>query len=312
MVQLSDMFGTAGTGTFLGLPEGRAGEADIVLMGADCATPYASVGPYCAGGPAAIRRGSAAYGGDLGRINFDLGGPMLPPGVRAVDAGDVPVDPAAPHANREAIGNAVREVLEAGAVPFVLGGDDSVPIPMLAAYAGRGPLSILQIDAHIDWRDEVEGERWGLSSTMRRASEMEHVTRIVQVGQRGVGSAGAEALAAAQAWGALLIPAQEVRDGGIAKAIGALPAGGDVVVCLDVDALDPAIMPAVIAPTAGGLSYGDVLALLRGVAAKCRIAGVAMVEFMPESDRNGDGARTAAQLATSILGLVGRQKAASP
>ena len=55
-------------------------------------------------------------------------------------------------------------------------------------FAGR-QVVILQIDAHIDWRDEVGGEHWGLSSNMRRASEMAHVTGIVQVGQRGIGSA---------------------------------------------------------------------------------------------------------------------------
>jgi arginase family enzyme len=84
-----------------------------------------------------------------------------------------------------------RQVLDRGAVPFLLGGDDSLPIPMLEAFgAHRGKrLTILQIDAHIDWRDEVGGERLGLSSTMRRASEMGHVERIIQVGQRGIGSA---------------------------------------------------------------------------------------------------------------------------
>ena len=65
-----------------------------------------------------------------------------------------------------------KSVLAAGAVPMVLGGDDSIPIPVLQAYADRGPVTVVQIDAHIDWRDEVKGERWGLSSTMRRASEM--------------------------------------------------------------------------------------------------------------------------------------------
>lgn len=313
MPGLRDMLGGSLADTFLGLPAGQAG--DIVLFGADCATPYASVGPYCAGGPGAIRAGSADYAGALGRINFDLGGPLLSAGVRAVDAGDLAVDPGDPVGNRALIRDRTAAVLAGGGVPVVLGGDDSVPIPVLEAYAGAGLLTILQIDAHIDWRDEVDGERLGLSSTMRRASEMAHVDRIVQVGARGVGSADATALEAARAYGAEIVPAIEIGAGhamqdGLARAISLVPDGAAVYIAFDCDALDPSIMPAVIAPTAGGLSYREALHLIAGVAAKARIVGFDMVEFMPDADTQGIGARTAAQLLTSVLGLIGRQRTA--
>lgn len=305
MPGLRDMLGGSPLDTFLGLPEGGPG-ADIVVYGADCATPYASVGAYCAGGPAAIRAGSVDYAGALSRVNFDLMGPLLPEGVHAVDAGDLPVDPVDPEANRSAIRAMTVDILAQGGVPVLLGGDDSVPVPMLQAFEAQGPITILQIDAHIDWRDEVQGETLGLSSVMRRASEMGHVERIVQIGARGVGSAGMDALQAAQAWGAHLIPAHELP-GRMAELDSLIPDGANVVVCFDCDALDPAIMPAVIAPTAGGLSYQQVMDVLRRVAGRARIAGVDMVEFMPEGDRDGIGARTAAQLLTSVLGLIGRQ-----
>ena len=313
MVGLGDMFGGGGeAGTFIDLPgvsDPAATGADIVIYGADCATPYASVGAYCAGGPAAIRAASAAYAGDTGRINFDLGGPILPAGVRAVDAGDLPTHPDDPVANRGRIEATTRAILGAGAVPVLLGGDDSLPIPFLAAFDGGAPLTIMQVDAHIDWRDEVRGETLGLSSTMRRASEMGHVERIIQVGARGVGSAGVAELETARAWGAHLIPAHELDAGGIDRALDLVPGGARVVICFDVDALDPAIMPAVIAPTAGGLSHGQALALIGGVAARAQIAGFDLVEFMPAADRQGDGARMAAQLLISVLGIVGRQRA---
>lgn len=311
MAELKDMFGGGGeAGTFLGLP--RAGDlagltADIVVFGADCATPYASVGAYCAGGPAAIRAGAAAYAGDTGKVNFDLGGPVLPAGLGAVDAGDLPVRAEEAAANRATITEATARIVAAGAVPVMLGGDDSLPIPMLAALAEGGPLTILQIDAHIDWRDEVEGERLGLSSTMRRASEMAHVERIIQVGARGIGSAGMAELQAAREWGAHLIPAHELEAGGIERAAALVPDGARVAICFDCDALDPSVMPAVIAPTAGGLRYGQALGLIRAVAARARIAAFDLVEFMPARDRDGDGARTAAQLLTSVLGMIGRQ-----
>ena len=314
MVSLRDMFGGAAAGSFLGVAQAAqdAPEGDIVIFGADCATPYASVGAYCAGGPAAVRAGTAAFAGHPGKYNFDIGGPVIPDGVRVVDLGDLPVDAEAAEANRSMIRTVTERVLQAGGVPVLLGGDDSLPTPMLMAYGGRGPLHILQIDAHIDWRDSVEGERWGLSSTMRRASEMDHVAGIVQVGQRGIGSASATEVAAARAWGACLVPSREIDSGGITRAIEAVPVGADVVICLDWDALDPAIMPAVIAPTAGGLRYRDLMALVGGVAARARIAGLAMVEFMPEADREGAGALTAGQAAASLVGMIAQQRARAP
>lgn len=308
---LGTMFGAAGVETFMGLPRctdlAQLG-ARIVLLGADGCTPYPSVGSYCAGGPAAIRAAGAAYAANLSHMNFDLGGPVLPADVVAVDAGDLPQDDADPAGNRDRIHAAVSRILAQGAVPMLIGGDDSLPIPMLQAFAGRGrKLTILQIDAHIDWRDEVGGERLGLSSTMRRASEMGHVDRIVQVGQRGIGSARLGDVADATAWGVKFVSAGQVARNGIGGVVDLIPAGADVVICLDLDALDPAVMPAAIGRTAGGLTYWQVLDLMSGVAAKARIAAFDMVEFMPERDIDGQGAAVAAQLLAAAMGLVARQ-----
>jgi agmatinase len=307
------MLGAAdGGGTFLGLP--RAGDlaretADIVLIGAAGCTPYGAVGFYCAGGPAAIRAAGVAYGANLAHANFDLGGPVLPDGVRAVDAGDLPQDPGDAAGNRSRIFGAISTVLDRGAVPVLIGGDDSLPSPMLEAYGGRGgTVVILQIDAHVDWRDEVQGERLGLSSTMRRASEMAHVAQIVQVGQRGIGSARMGDWEDALAWGVQFVPAGEVARKGVWRAIDLIPEGADVVICLDLDALDPGIMPAVIGRTAGGLSYWQLLELIGGVAEKARIVGLCMVELMPERDIDAQGALLAAQILASVLGIIARQR----
>ena len=176
----------------------------------------------------------------------------------AVDCGDLPFDEEDSHGNRGRIRGAISKILERNAVPVVLGGDDSVPIPMFEAYAGRGDFTILQIDAHIDWRDEVQGERFGLSSTMRRASEMRHVARIVQVGQRGIGSARSAEYDDALAWGVHFISAREVHANGVAGALRHVPSSARVIVSLDVDGMDPSVMPGVIGRAPGGLSYWDV------------------------------------------------------
>ncbi len=311
MTTLGTMFGSGPAETFLGLPKCRDLSrlaAPIVLVGADGCTPYPSVGFYCAGGPAAIRAAASVYAANLAHVNFDLGGPMLPEGVEAVDAGDLPQDEADPQGNRARIFGAIGQILDKGAVPILIGGDDSLPIPMLEAYAARSQqFTILQIDAHIDWRDEVRGERLGLSSTMRRASEMDHVAGIIQVGSRGIGSARPGDLQDALDWGVEFVPAGEVARSGVWRAVDLVPEGADVIICLDLDALDPSLMPAVIGRTVGGLSYWQVLELIAGVAEKARIAGFDMVEFMPDRDVDGLGAATAAQLLAAVIGVVARQ-----
>ncbi|MCU0910703.1 MAG: arginase family protein [Rhodobacteraceae bacterium] len=312
MATLETMFGAGEVETFLGLPRWRdlsRLEADIALIGAGMATPYSSVGPYCRNGPGAIRAASAAYAANLGHVNFDLGGPVLPEGVHAVDAGDLPQAEDDIEGNRARIFGAISQVLDRRGVPVLIGGDDSVQIPMLEAYGARGrPVTILQIDAHIDWRDEVGGERMGLSSTMRRAAEMDHVEQIVQVGARGIGSARGGDWADARRAGVEFVMAGEIARHGVGRAVDLVPEGGEVVVCFDLDGMDPAVMPAVIGRTAGGLSYWQVLELIGGAAERGRIAGVGFVEFMPERDVDGIGALTAAQCLTSILGIVARQR----
>ena len=304
MTRLGAMYGAGGAttrqDTFLGLSTATPGavRARAAILGADTATPYPSVGAYCAGGPTAIRAGARDWAATAGHVNFDLGRAGAPD---AVDCGDLPVDPGDPERSRALIREAVGAVA-ARAVPVLLGGDDSVQIPMLEAVAG--PLHILQIDAHIDWRDAVEGERMGLSSTMRRASEMAHVRGMVQVGQRGLGSARRADLSDALGWGAVMVPAREVRREGVARAVAAIPEDARVAVCLDLDALDPSVMPCVIARTPGGLSHWDVLGLVEEVAARAEIAAIGVVEMMPARDVDGLGASAAAMLVTSLLGIV--------
>ncbi|MEM7635890.1 MAG: arginase family protein, partial [Pseudomonadota bacterium] len=169
---IATMFGATDVSTFLGVPSCASPDqvdAKAAIVGVPCATPYASVGPYCANGPDAIRAAAAPYAANLQHMDFDFAAPLLPGGPQDVcDLGNLGYgeDSAL---NRAAVRAAVSAIVERGAVPVVLGGDDSIPIPMLQAFEGRGKYTIVQIDAHIDWRDDVDGERWGLSSTMRRA-----------------------------------------------------------------------------------------------------------------------------------------------
>jgi agmatinase len=307
------MFGLAGRGTFLDLPKASIADgarADVAILGAPAATPYPSVGPYCAGGPAAIRAGIANWAGARDHMDFDLGGAMVAAGTSAVDCGDLAWDGEDAAGNRARIAGAAKTLLERGAVPVVIGGDDSIPIPLFQAFEGRGKFTVLQIDAHIDWRDEVQGIKLGLSSTMRRASEMGWIERIIQVGARGTGSARVSDYQDALRAGVRFFFADAVHAQGIEPVLAEVPTGSNVLLTLDCDGLDPTIMPAVIGPAPGGLAYWQAVGLMRGVAKKARIAGFDIVEFMPERDQQQLGALTAARLVANAIGLISRQRAA--
>ena len=158
------------------------------IFGAPHGTPYPGIDNRIhRGAPDAFRHALRADADWLSHWDWDLGGPLLKRGQTVCDLGNLKTRPKDGPGNRALIESTTRSILEAGAVPIMFGGDDSVPIPFIAAFSNQPAIVILQIDAHIDWRHERDGESMGFSSTMRRASEHDHVWRIVQAGARGPG-----------------------------------------------------------------------------------------------------------------------------
>ncbi len=287
------------------LPKG----AQAAVFGAPHGTPYRGIDHRVHAGAAdhfrqALKDDSAW----LSHWDFDVDGPLLAHDTfKAVDLGNLATRALDGKNNRKKIETMTRSILAAGAVPLMLGGDDSVPIPFIAAFSGETPITVLQIDAHIDWRDEREKEKYGFSSTMRRASEQPHVWRIVQAGTRGLGSARQAEVEDAKNWGAHIIPSRHIHLHGIDTVLQHIEPDSDVLISLDLDVLDCSAMPAVAAPSPGGLSFLQLTELLKGVATKARIAGFAMVEFVPKRDVGGVFGYTAARVAAITLGLISRQ-----
>ncbi len=259
-------------------------DADVVILGVPHGWPYPRPGSTagCAAAPTAVRRRSRRMARFVDHWDFDTDAPMRV--ARLIDGGDVPGDPADGPGNARRTTEAVAAILDRGAVPVCIGGDDSVPIPILRAYEARGPITVLQVDAHLDFRDEVDGVREGYSSPMRRASEMTHVERIVQVGLRGVGSARAADVEAARAAGNLLVTARELRERGQPWLLDQLPADASVFLSFDCDGLDPSVFPAVSAAAPGGLTFGEAGELVGGLGR--RVVGAAFTELVPDLDVN--------------------------
>src|SRR5882672_4746652 len=131
--------------------------ADIAFLGIPYGSAY-SVGEVSndqSTMPTAMRQASDRMVRSLERYDFDLGGPLYAgKPVRAVDCGDVRADIHDLKGHVPRAEQAVRKILAAGAMPIVLGGDHAVPIPVLRAFEGRGPITLVQVDQHLDWRDE--------------------------------------------------------------------------------------------------------------------------------------------------------------
>jgi agmatinase len=150
---------TTGFPTFLRLPAATLDDlpdTPVVVLGAAEATPYdPTKRSHSADAPGAIRAASQQFAGQVSQHDFDLDATLLAKGgdpvTIGVDVGDVVTKVQDADGNRHRIAAAVEQVLDAGALPVVLGGDDSVPIPVLAAYDRFAPVTVVQIDAHVDW-----------------------------------------------------------------------------------------------------------------------------------------------------------------
>jgi agmatinase len=168
------------------------------------------------------------------------------------------------------------EIVSRGKFPIVLGGEHSITGPVVAAVAAKHPgLSVLQIDAHADLRDTFMGTPHNHACVMRRVLEF---ARCTQVGIRSLSPEEAAAIPS--------LPTEVFYDfnmrndpNWIERIVDSL--GETVYITIDVDGLDPAIMPATGTPEPGGLSWYEVLALLRRVIESRSVVGFDLVELSP-------------------------------
>ncbi len=262
--------------------------ADIAILGIPFGMPYhtAAMANDQSRAPDAIRQASAHVEYTRTNYDWDLGGPLLDGrDIRVVDCGNVTADMSDHKVHYRRAEQAARKIIGANATIITLGGDHGVPIPVMRALEEHGsPITLVHVDAHLDWRHEVNGETEGYSSPIRRASEMPWIDKIVQIGMRGIGSARQGEVDDARAYGADIITAYEMHDIGMAAVLDRIPNGGPYYLTIDADGIDPTIMPAVVAQTPGGLDWIQTRALVRGLVNKGRVLGMDLVEIAPQYD----------------------------
>lgn len=278
--------------------------AEVAILGApfDSGTQFR---PGARFGPRGVREASTLFSfGHAGAYDHEDDVTYLPGSVRIVDIGDADIvhtDTNKSHANIE---TGVRAILDASALPVVIGGDHSINIPCIEAFEGRGDIHILQIDAHLDFVDERHGVTRGHGNPMRRAAEKPYVTGLTQVGIRNVSSTAKEGYDAARAMGSDILSVRQARNLGAQAVIDRIPRGARVYVTVDIDGFCPSIAPGTGTPSHGGFLYYEVLEMMQALARRHEVVGIDLVEVAPDYDPTGSTAILAAQLLLNTLGFI--------
>ena len=219
-------------------------------------------------------------------VDLDLLSGSTLASISVADGGNIPLRDNDIDRHYSDIEGAVRYLVGRGVLPVSIGGDDGITNPVLRGLDPLNNLTVIQIDAHMDWKTERFGERDGYSSPMRRASEMAHISGIHQVGIRSYGSATAQDFKDAKDWGAQIYLAKDIHEKGIEFFLNKLPEAGKFFITLDVDGLDPSIVPGTIALSPGGLNWMQISACFDGISKKGQIIGLNVVELAPKNDIN--------------------------
>ncbi len=264
---------------FLGLPEPYSdferARALVLPIPFEATVSY---GAGTAGGPAAIIEASRQV--ELYDREHDRE-PALDYGVHTLPPVELPADPGAAV---ERIAEAVGRTAASGKLVVGLGGEHTISAGVSRGLleALGGPLTVVQIDAHSDLRDEYEGTRYSHACVARRMLDDERVEQVLQLGVRSVDIEEVVFRRAhperVRTW-----YAEEVHSGGWRDELAERIGGRRVHLTIDVDGLDPGIVPATGTPEPDGLTWSEALEILRTTTGAADVAGIDCVELAPHA-----------------------------
>jgi agmatinase len=288
----------AGPLTYGGVPctqdPGELAGFDVAIVGAPM-DELVSDRPGARFAPRAIRAASCPPG------------PHLESGVdafarlRIVDFGDAAVVPAQPQVSHAAIEETVGQVVQAGLLPVIIGGDHSITEPNARACAAvHGPIGLVHFDTHTDTGEEVFGATLSHGTVMRRIVDEGVIDprRYVQIGLRGYWP-GEKEFGWQRERGITSLFMHDVRDRGIGDVVNeaiSVVGSGPVFLTVDIDVLDPAFIPGGTGtPEPGGMTTVELLWAARTVAAELDLVGADLVEVIPTGIGSADPAALAGE-----------------
>ncbi len=290
----------AGISTFFRLPWVTEPDGlDIAVFG----VPFDGGQSYRTGSrfaPSEIRRVSSMikpYNPSLAVSPYD--------NLNIADLGDSPVNPLDTSRSRELIEEWVASILKAGAIPVAIGGDHSITLPILRAVAkAHGPLSLIQVDSHLDTTDSYFGTRFGGGTPFRRAVEENLIDpkNWIQIGIRGT-VYEADDYQFVKDHGCQCITGDDIYQNGFAWVLDQVKRirNTTTYMTFDIDGIDPAFAPGTTAPVPGGPTSSDAIALVRALADFPKVVGFDLVEVQPAYDVGSVTSVLAAALAFEFI-----------
>jgi len=223
------------------------------------------------------------------------------------DVGDAPINPMSKDRSIEMIEAFFREMRQANIIPIAVGGDHTIPLPILRALADDRPVGILHFDAHADTLDQICGDKINHATFMRRGHEEGLIDpkRTIQVGLRG-SRFSPDDIQYGYDVGYSIITMDEYEEMGRKAAIekiNEILGDGPIYVSIDIDGMDPAYMPGTGVPEIGGLIPRDVQVILRSLAGR-EIVGADISEVSPCYDPTGITCVTVANLMFELLCVI--------
>ncbi|WP_342640644.1 agmatinase [Rhodoligotrophos ferricapiens] len=223
------------------------------------------------------------------------------------DVGDAPTHPLSVERSVDLIQQFFERIHAAGAWPISIGGDHTVPLPILRAIAKDRPLGLIQIDSHADTFDVFMGTKCNHATFVRRAVEegLLDPKRIIQIGLRGT-RYGDDDIVFGHEAGIRMVSMDEYEQLGRAAVIDEIRrvvGDAETYVTIDIDGLDPKDAPGTGVPEPGGIGMRDMQMILRALTG-LKVVGADICEVVPSLDPTGITCINAANLMFELTCLA--------
>jgi agmatinase len=271
-----------------------------------CGVPYDwGVGfrPGSRFGPRAIREMSTRFSlEESGYWDIETGKRMLE-NIAIADVGDVDILYSDYRYNSKKIKEMVESIKLSRAIPVFVGGDHSISFPIVEGLSEKKKFDVIQLDAHLDFKDNILGLKYTNSSPIKRISELSLINNITSIGIRGTRTKEEDYKDSINN-GNNIITSYQLQKSGVSSILKRVNYSDNAYVTIDIDVLDPSIAPGTGSPEPEGLSFTQLKQILKDIAKNTNVIGFDIVEVNPQLDFSGLTSLVAAKIIIEFLGLI--------